>query len=210
MKKSILFFSLLLCLKSFEQVKKQPLFAFLSETKDIAEFKLQTILKKQTLIVDTLKDSIGSDDKIKQKQILQNFIDASGCIEKYSQLKTNVDKLISQLKSDLTISNSKKIIRKLNKGNIDTMSFYHSIISDINQSNNQFVHCEEEEKEFAPAAASVSDITGIFTALVTVFTSARDFRAQQIKSLCDQLESLRLSGLNDLGSNSSASLKSKE
>lgn len=183
------------CFTSICQKSTEPLFSFLSEVKNTAEFKLKTILKEQSLITDTLPDSSASGiQRLKQKLALSYFKDNSTCVTKYMTLKTDVDKLISQLKADLTISNRKSIIVKLNKGTIDNTSFYYELIKQVHMAQKEFLDCGT----YKANDISVSDITGIFSELVTIFTSARDFRAQQIKSLCDQLDKFALSDPYDL------------
>lgn len=135
-----------------------------------------------------------------------NFKDNQICINSYSDLKNNVDKLISQLKADLNISNKKRLIKSLNDGTNQSNSWYKKIIEDIQNKYTTFYNCAENKN----LAASVSDVTGIFTALVSVVTSARDFRALQIKALCEQLDALRLKDFSELNSGSSSRSKKDE
>jgi len=206
MKLSFLILFCIITCNALCQEKKDPLFALLSEIKGAAEYKIKSIFQEQELSIDTLDDENKKNKKIKEKQRLKYFNENSECVEAYEILKIKVDKLISQLKADLTISNKKRLIKQLNNGTTTKSSWYKEIIEEIQDARNELMGCNIP----GLAAIPIADITGIFTALAEVVTSARDFRAQQIKSLCEQLETSRLLSVHDLGSNSSGGSKNEE
>lgn len=202
-----LYLLLFCCLYSFiarSQETKEPLFSLLSEIKNVGEFKYKNILKEQELAIDTLPDE-PKDKKIKEHQRLNFYAENADCREAYYILKFRVDKLISQLKADLTMSNKKKLIEELNDGTADTNSWYYHAIKDVQEAKGELLKCNQP----GYAGIAIADITGIFSAVVEVFKSVRDFRAQQIKSLCEQLDGLRLSDI-DAGQAASGAAKKED
>lgn len=204
--KSFYFLSamLILAFNATCQETKQPLFALLSSVKSNSEYSLKKIFTQQELEIATLSDA-PKGNKEKEKMRLENFKNNQSCINAYSAIKNNVDKLITQLKADLTISNKKKLIKSLNDCTSQN-NWYKSNIDDIQKKYISLYNCIENKS----LSASVEEITGIFSTLVSVVTSARDFRAQQIKALCEQLDSLRLKDSSELSSGSSSTSDNSE
>lgn len=192
-------FLLLLCCLVTAAAKsqdgKEPLFSLLSEIKTVAEFKYKNILKEQELALDTLPDE-PKEKKLKQRQQFSYYEENTTCREAYYMLKLQMDKLITQLKADLTMSNKKKLIEQLNWGTVDTNSWYYQMIREVQEAKGELLKCNQP----GYSGVSVTDITGIFSAIVDIVKSARDFRAQQIKSLCEQLDTLRLAAIDSGGS----------
>ena len=171
--------------------KKEPLFSLLSEIKTIGEFKYRNILKEQELALDTLSDE-AKGKMIKEQQRFAYYQRNSACREAYYILKLYVDKLVSQLKADLTISNKKKLIKRLNSGTIDSTSWYYEAIKNVQDAKADLLKCNIP----GMSGPSVSDVTGIFSAVTDVLISTRDFRAQQIKALCEQLDAFKLADID--------------
>lgn len=196
---------ILLSLSANCQEEKQPLFAFLSSIKNNSEYSLKKGFIEQELEIAILSDE-PKGNKEKEKKRLENFKKNQSCIKAYSEVKNNVDRLITQLKADLTISNRKKLIKSLNEGTSQA-NWYNNSIENIQKKYVELNNCIENKS----LAVSVEEITGIFSALVGVVTNTRDFRAQQLKALCEQLEGLRLKDYSELGSgNSSAGGKEEK
>jgi len=193
---SLFFVALLLCVKCFGQqqsgAKDNPFFAQLAEIKSASETDLKAVFTEQQLIANTIAD-VDPTDKSKEKLILKNFEDDKHCLKAYNKLKLATDMLINQLKADLTISNKKKNLTNLNNGVVS--GWYKDQLTIVKNSYTDFTSCRGGENFYA---VSVSDVTGIFSALVTVVTSARDFRAQMITTMCAQLDSLKLTDAYDL------------
>lgn len=195
--KTIMSFVLILFIvfSSTCQVKEQPIFSFLTSIKNDSEYSLKKIIIQQELEVAQLKDTD------KQKAIFENFKNNIACFDAYNSVKSNVDKFITQLTADLTISNNRKVLKSLNKGIYLENTWSKSTIDDIWKRYLFFKSCTEKRQM---AAVGLDEITGLFTALTTIYTSNRDFRAQQNKLLCEQLNGLRLKEFNELSSGSSA------
>jgi len=172
----------------------QPLFAVLNKMKVEAEDAIKMRFLEQQLNIDTIPD----DPKGKKKEIqrLKDFKTNEKCIKAYNALRSSMDQLITQLKADLTISNKKKLLKELNSGTGNKNSWYKKMIDQIVTQRMGVTNCIEGKA----LAVSLEEITGLFSALAGIVTSARDFRAQQIKALCEQLESLRLSPIDKITS----------
>lgn len=181
-----------------DEDKREPLFSLLSEVKNMAEYKYRNILKKQELALDTLPDE-PKGEKIKERKRLTYYNDNYNCRQRYIELKIYTDQLITQLKADLTLSNKRRLIKDLNEQSSRTNSWYMRKIADMQQAEAALMKCDGIGK----SGIGVAEILGIFTAVVDIVKSSRDFRALQIKSLCEQLDVLRLSDIDEGGGSTS-------
>jgi hypothetical protein len=116
--------------------------------------------------------------------------------------------VIVQLKVDLTVSNRLKVYKGLNQ-NVQSGKggWYGPAIGEVKEAYKDFVNCMKPGFE----ATSLGDITGLFSAIVDLFKTARDFRAEQIKIVCTQLDGLRLRSSSEvMAGKVSATAESKE
>lgn len=185
--------TLLLCASisshSLGQTEK-PLFSKLIAIKNSSEYELSKYLLTQELEVAT------KDEKEQAKARLDNFKKSRPCVDGYMKVKIATDQLVLQLKADITMSNKLKHLRRLQKGQ-EEMKWYAARVSEINDKYTNFIDCMAGNKEMS--AAGLEEITGLFSAIIGIFTGGRDFRAEKIKSLCSQLDDLRLNDPSDLG-----------
>lgn len=184
---------------------EDPLFALLNKVKNGAEDALRTRFTEQQLAIDTIGDE-PKGHKRREIQKQKNYGENKTCVKVYNELRSSTDQLITQLKADLTMSNKKKLLKSLNDGSNDAQSWYKKKMDQIVKQHGGVKACIAG----AAAAATLEELTGLFSALVGIVTSARDFRAQQIKALCEQLETLRLSPVNELLSGGGSSESKKE
>lgn len=189
MKKLLILSFFAFSVESFAQTDL-PLFAKLIEIKSSSEFELSNYLTKKELAVAVL--DVAARAKARQ----DNYDKSVACMKAYMKLKSESDKLILQLKADMTLSNKVKHLRKLQKGRAE-MSWYNGQIDAINERYTELINCINGDSKFA--AASLGDITGVFTAIAGIFTGARDARAEKVKSLCSQLDTLRMNDISALG-----------
>jgi hypothetical protein len=167
----------------------QPLISFLQDAKNICEAKIILLVKLQNAGVDTIKD-----DNLKAKQRLNNLKDDKPCFEHYLEVKRLTDKLITQLQADLLLTNRKKILIRINTQLTDSSNYYSKLVLAIREEIAALSGCNTVGKSgFAP-----SDVTGILTLIVNTIISSRDFRAQQIKSVNELLDKMRLTDINTL------------
>ena len=196
---TVLFFALLIGAKCLAQVTDNPFFAKLAEIKSTSETSLKALFTEEQLTANAIV--LADDkDKAKEKKLLEFYNRDKKNLVAYGKLKIAVDVLVNQLKADLTISNKKKNLENLNKGILS--GWYDQQIKKITADYNDFTG-SLGGSEFK--AVSVSDVTGIFSALVTVITSSRDFRAQMVTVMCAQLDSLKLIDAYDIMSGNSSS-----
>lgn len=185
-----------------------PLFALLNKVKNGGEDALRSLLIEQQLALDTITDE-PKGNKRKATQQQKNFESNKKCNKAYNDLRSSTDQLITQLKADLTMTNKKRLLRKLNDNSDNAQSWYRTKTDEIIKQYAALKNCLAG----TASAASLEALTGLFTALVGIVTSARDFRALQIKSLCDQLEALRMvdsGGLLNPGAKEKSNGTSKE
>lgn len=183
----------------------EPLFAMLHKVKDGSEDVMRARLMEQQLTIDIISDEPkGNKNKeiIKKKQFDEN----AACVKAYNTLRSSADQLITQLKADLTMSNRKKLLKNLNEGAAEAGSWYKLKMDEIVKQYNGVKGCIEQKA----SGATLEELTGLFSALVGIVTSARDFRWEQIKLLCEQLETLRIAHLKDLLSANASAPGKKE
>ncbi|MGN6181384.1 MAG: hypothetical protein ACTHNW_19530 [Mucilaginibacter sp.] len=201
MKKIIILFSaLIISANCFPQTIDNPFFGKLAEIKSTSETMLKAHFTEEQLIANAIV--LADDkDKAKDKKILEFYEKDKKALVAYGKLKITVDVLVNQLKADLTISNKKANLENLNKGILT--GWYDTQIKTIIHHYNDFTASMGGDSNFK--ALSVSDVTGIFSAVVTAITSARDFRAQMITTMCAQLDSLKITDAYDIMSGNDSS-----
>lgn len=183
---------------------ENPLFSLLSGIKNSSEFLLRKHFMQQDLELATIISEPTSKKNLEKKR-LENFKASSDIIIAYNNLKIETDQLITQLKADLTISNKKKQLKKLNTGS-NEHPWYKAKLESVQKKYNALLSAVEG-KSFA---LGIEVITGAFTAVADVVGSARDFRALQITALCVQLDALRLKDFSELSSPAKSESKEEE
>jgi hypothetical protein len=187
---NLVFLLLLVCTVAFPQTEN-PLLASLQDVKTASENSVQKMLTKQAFEVDAIADDNSTN--LKKKKMLEYHIKNAAIEDAYNDLKVAVDMLITQLKGDMTFSNKKKVLRRINKGK-NASKWYEERIGQVKTSFDQFNIAVSGSSK----AVGLDEITGAFSAVVEIFTGSRDFRLEQIKNFCEQIEGLRLKSYYEL------------
>ena len=201
---SIFFFALLTSLTVFGQDPMAdgkapiPLFALLTKVKVTAEDAMRVRFTEDQLGIDTIGDE-PKGNKRKENQRVANFKINKDCIIAYNALRSSSDQLITQLQSDLTVANKLRPLKKLNEGTYDD-KWYKATIDQLVKERLGVTNCIYKVAK----ALTLEEITGLFSVIVDIVKSAKDFRAAQIKIICEQLEKLRLLDVNQLIAGESA------
>jgi hypothetical protein len=192
---------------SFGQTTKglSDITKFLTSIKEKNEFRISQIFRLENNALSGINsDSLDQLTDLKA----QIFTEDRELLNLYNLLRTDENKFIIGLETDLLISNKK--LSHVNDG------LYQTDITNIGNEENKFAALADSiiNSVTAPGFTGKTSILpetilptplDLFNAIVTLLNGNRDFRTSQIQSLTSVLNDLKMASIADMQSGSSDS-----